>query len=447
MLSRKEVQKLKLEDLKKIHMIGIASGISSFVATYLLNIGINVTASEFNQENQASKDWIKRGILYPGNHDAKYITEDLDLVVFPNGPIPGNPECEKAQKLKLSTVTIGQILGLISKEFKTIAIAGTHGKTTTSALVTWLLYKEYRELPNFVIGDEILEIKKSFNYNPHSEYLVVEACEYKRQFLDRAPEPHISVITNVDIDHTDYYKDQEDYNSAFKEFISNSQFAAIIDSRGKNIGEIVKDLDTKIIDCKDIEGMYEEVTAGLHGQYNKENVLRACGVANLLGIFPDIEDFPGVTARFEYIGNDKNGNQIFLDYAHNPKKVRSCLRAAKERFQDKKIVFIWQPHSIERSLTFKKDFAQSLDSADVVLIPNIYAPIREQEQFRDKLTDEKFVQYLKDKNPDKDIRFTKTLDNTAEQLKEFDENSVLIFASAGDLKDIFKLMEIDYEQI
>lgn len=445
MLTKEEIKNLKLEDLEKVHMIGIGSGVSSFVATYLINLGIGVTASEFNQESKSAKNWIEKGVLYEGGHNAKYITEDLDLVIFPNGPIPGNPECEKAQELELSIVNVAEILGLISRNFKTIAVAGTHGKTTTSALITWMLYKEFRELPNFVIGDEILEIDKSYNFNGHSEYLVLEACEYKRQFLDRAPTPYISVITNVELDHTDYYKNQEDYNNAFKEFISNSEFATIIDSRGKNISNIVSDLDVRVLDCKDIEDMYEGVTAGLYGDYNRENVLRACGVANLLGIFPDIEDFPGVKSRFEYIGKSDKGSEIYLDYAHNPKKVRSCLQAAKERFGDKKIVFVWQPHSIERSLSFKDEFASSIDDADVVLIPNIYAPIREQELYRGKISDEEFVEYLREHNQDKDIRYTKTFDNTSEQLKEFSEDSVLIFASAGDLKDIFKLMDIKNE--
>lgn len=445
MLSKEEAQALRLENLKKVHMIGIASGVSSFVATYLLNLGVEVTASEFNQENQSSRDWIDRGVLYKGGHNAQYVNEDLDLVIFPNGPIPGNPECEKAKRLNIPTATVGQILGLISMKFKTIAVAGTHGKTTTSALITWMLYKEYRELPNFVIGDEILDINKSFNFNPHSQYLVLEACEYKRQFLDRAPKPYITVITNVELDHTDYYKDQDDYNSAFKEFISNSQFASIIDSRGKNISEITKDLDIRVLDCKDIEGMYEEVTAGLYGEYNKENILRACAVANLLGIFPDIEDFPGVASRFEYIGTSSNGNEIYLDYAHNPKKVQSCLRAARERFEDKKIVFVWQPHSVERSLTFKDEFVSSFDDADIVLIPNIYSPLREQDQYREKLSDEEFVKYLQDRNPEKDIRYTKDFESTAKILEDFDEDHILIFASAGDLKDIFKLMDIEYE--
>jgi UDP-N-acetylmuramate--alanine ligase len=183
----------------------------------------------------------------------------------------------------------------------------------------------------------------------------------------------------------------------------------------------------------------------LYGEYNHENVLRACGVANLLGIFPDIEDFPGVKSRFQYIGKTPKNIEVYLDYAHNPKKIKSCLKAARDRFEDKKIVFIWQPHNFERSLTFEEEFAQSLNDADVVLIPNIYAHKREQKAYKGKLNAEAFVQYLKDKNTEKDIRYTKTFDNTAEQLKEFDANTVFVFASAGDLKEIFKLMDIKNE--
>jgi UDP-N-acetylmuramate--alanine ligase len=443
MLSKEEIKNIKLEDLKKVHMIGITSGISSFIATYLLNLGIEVTASEVNQDNHVAKNWIEKGVLYPGGHDARYITEGLDLVIFPNGPIPGNPECEKSEDLDLSTATMGQVLGLISRKFKTIAIAGTHGKTTTSALITWLLYKEFRELPNFVIGDEILEINKSFNFNPNSEYLVLEACEYKRQFLDRAPDPYISVITNIELDHTDYYKDQDDYNSAFKEFLKNTEYRIVYDSRGKNVKDILKDIDVAKLDCSEIEGVYEEVTAGLFGDYNKENILRACGVANILGIFPDIEDFPGVASRFQYIGKTENENEVYLDYAHNPKKVKSCLKAAREKFKDKKIVFVWQPHSIERSLTFEKDFAESLDDADIVLIPNIYAPLREKNMYKDTLSDEDFVKYLKDSNLQKDIRYTINFENTVKELSNFNKDHIFVFASAGDLKDIFKLMNIE----
>jgi UDP-N-acetylmuramate--alanine ligase len=426
-------------------MIGIVSGAHELVATYLFNLGIDLTASEINQDNDVAKKWIDRGVLYKDGHNSQYISDELDLVILPNGPIPGNPEYEKAKELGLKVAKLPQILGLITSNFQTIAVAGTHGKTTTTALIIWMLYKEYRELPNFLIGGNIQGIEKEFNFNANSRYFVIEACEYKRQFLGRAPKPYITAITNVDFDHTDYYKDQEDYNSAFKEFISNTQFATVIDSRGTNIKDIVKDLDVRVIDCKDIESLYKDVTAGLVGKHNEENVLRACGVANALGIFPDIEDYPGVKSRFEYIGKTTHGSKVFLDYAHNPKKIRACLQGTKEQFPDKKIVLIWQPHSFERCISFKEDFSKSLNGADVVMIPNIYAPIREPKKYREKLSDEEFVHYLKEKNKEKDIRYTKSFDHTAEQLEEFGKDDILIFASAGDLKDIFKLMEIENE--
>ena len=447
MLTKEEIKNLKLEDLKKVHIIGIVSGFHSFVATHLLNMGIEVTASEATQDNDIAKEWIERGVLYKGGHDAQYITSDLDLVIFPNGPIPGNPECERAQELAVPTANLPEILGLITKDFKTIAVAGTHGKTTTSAVMIWMLYKEYGELPNFVIGDEILDIKKTYNINNHSEYLVIESCEFKRQFLDRVPNPYITVITNVELDHTDYYKDQEDYNSAFREFISHTRYKAVIDSRKDNVMDVIGEIP--YIDCKDIEEMYDGVTAGLHGKYNHENVMRVCGTANILGIFPDIEDFPGVSARFQYIGTTEKGNEVYLDYAHNPDKIVSCLQEAKELYPEKKIIFIWQPHSIERSVLFKDDFAKSIEGADVVLIPNIFIPLREMENykkagFRDQISDKDFVDYIKEHSK-KDVRYTENFKQTAEELKSFDKDSIFVFASAGDLKDIFKLMHITNE--
>lgn len=447
MLSKNEVKTLRLEDLKKVHIIGIVSGFHAFVATHLLNMGIDVKASEATQDNDIAKLWIERGVLYKGGHDANYITNELDLVIVPNGVIPGNPECEQAELLDIPMITLPEILGLITRNYKTIAVAGTHGKTTTSAVMVWMLYKEYGELPNFVIGDEILDINKTYHINNHSEYLVIESCEYKRQFLDRVPNPYISVITNVELDHLDYFKNQEDYNDAFREFISNTRYKAVIDSRKENVMDVLGDTD--YIDCKDIEGMYEGITAGLHGAFNHENVMRVCATANILGIFPDIEDFPGVASRFQYIGRTKEGNDVYLDYAHNPQKIQNCLKDAKEIYADRKIVFVWQPHSLKRSVSFKKEFAESLDDADVVLLPNIFLPLREAEIYikdenKKKMTDKEFVEFLR-KESGKDVRYTGNFENTVEELKQFGKEYVFVFASAGDLKDIFKLMDIENE--
>lgn len=446
MLSKEEISQLNIDNLKKVHFIGITSGFNSFCANYLLEKGIKVTASEINQDSDDAKDWIKRGVLYPGAHNAKYITEDLDLVVYPNGPIPGNSECERTETLGLPALNIAQLTGIISKNYKVIAVAGTHGKTTTSALITWMLYKHFKKLPNFIIGDKILEINKSWNYNPDSNYLVLEACEYKRQFLDRAPTPFISVLTNVELDHTDYYHSQEDYNSAFSEFISHTTGFVIIDKSQVNILNVLEKskLNAKVIDVNDIKDKYIRVKTNLHGKHNIENSLRAFGVAKALDITPELEDFPGVASRFEYKGKTINQMSVYLDYAHNPKKIRACLQETNEVYPNRKIIFVWQPHSYERTYSFREDFARSLDNADIILIPNIYAPTREKDQFKDLITPESFVGLLSSKNLDKEIIYTKTFENTASVLNnsKYDNRYVCVLASAGDLYKILPLLNL-----
>jgi UDP-N-acetylmuramate--alanine ligase len=438
-------------NLKKVHFIGITSPFSSFCANYLIQKGIKVTASEISQNSEEAKEWIEREVLYEGGHSGKYITDDIDLVVYPTGPIPGNPECVVTEEKGIATISIAELTGLIGRNFKVIAIAGTHGKTTTSALVVWTLYKAFGELPNFIIGDKILEIGKSWNFNIENEYLVIEACEYKEQFLDRAPSPFITVVTNIELDHTDYFKSQSQYNEAFVKFISNTRERLIIDSEGINIQEILKEIEKeriKVFDVNDVKEKYENVTAGLKGEYNKQNILRACAVAEVLGKEVDIEDFPGVASRFEFKGTTPSDMPVYLDYAHNPRKISACLKSTRENFSSKKIIFVWQPHSFERTYSFKEQFAESISDADIVYIPNIFAPTREERRYRELISEEQFVDFLKEKNPQKDIRLlqdSSEFEKTSSLLlsNEFNEDYIAVLASAGDLYKILPKLNLN----
>ncbi len=170
---------IDLENIQRVHFIGITSAFNSFCASYLLSTGKIVTASQHNQESDAAKRWLDQGILYPGGHTGELITEDIDLVIYPNAPYPDNPECIKTEELGLEHITIGKLTGIVLSNFKTIAVAGTHGKTTTSALITWLFYANGIE-PNFILGGtdgKIAQIDTNWNFNPTCEYVVVEACE------------------------------------------------------------------------------------------------------------------------------------------------------------------------------------------------------------------------------------------------------------------------------
>lgn len=424
--------------LKKVHFIGIASPFSSFCAEYLISQGIKVTASEVNQTSDNAKNWLKRGVLYKGGHDEKYVTNETDLVVYPNGPIPGNPECEKAEKLNLPTITVAKLVGEIGKNLKTIAIAGTHGKTTTTSLIIWLIKKLDKE-PTFIVSDaedKIFGIDKNYSFNKDSQYFVLEACEYKKQFLDRAPKPFVSIVTNIDIDHTDYYQTQESYNQAFVEFLKNTQSFIVINPKRTNESEVVERLqDKKVVDYSKYIDLAKRVkNPVLPGKHNEENLACAIALGVNLGfdenkIVKALGEFKGVSRRFEYIGKSKNGNLFYRDYAHNPTKLNALINAIKITHPGKKVVLIFQPHSLERSATQKNEFRDVLKNADEVYIPYITVPNREKGLYEDLINAETFSEFV-------GATYTEDLENTEKIINELDKNNtnlVIAFASAGDL--------------
>lgn len=445
MLNRTQVRDLKLAQINRIHFVGCVKPFNEFCITKLQAEGKHITASEYLLNDPNRKKYEDLGILYPGGHSADYITEDIELIIYPNGPIPGNPECEKAEKLGIPAITIGQLTGLITRNLKTIAIAGTHGKTTTSAAIVWMLTQIDQE-PNFIVGDKVLGLDKEFNVNPKSQYFVVEACEYKKQFLDRAPNPYISVITHIELDHTDFYSSQAEYNSAFAEFLSNTQETIIMNLSAQNERDVQNSISKHVKWCNtsEFQDQISNIKTSLPGQHNQQNLLRAycCGIS--LGYAPDkisnaLSSFKGVRARFELVGYTSKESPIYNDYAHNPAKIAALLEGAHEKYPDKQIILVFQPHSYERTYTFQKEFAKAVKTADSIIIHDIFAPLREQEEWKDKINAESFSQFLARENPDKKVYYTGDFVKTATKIRELDtDNEVFLLASAGDLEQVVK---------
>jgi len=432
--------------LKKVHFIGIVSPFSSFCATHLISKGIKITASEFKQDVDSAKDWIKKGILYPGAHNADYITDDIDLVIVPNGAPKDHVEVVRAQKLGIPHIMIQELLGYLSKTFKTIAIAGTHGKTTTTALIIWLMHKTIGT-PNFIVGDSKDKIggdlQTNWESHPESDFLVIEACEYRKQFLARAPSPYISVITHIDLDHTDFYKSQEEYNTAFIEFLGPTSKSIIIDTEQKNESNVISALtvDQQIIPTSKLKLEFGYIESSLPGKHNQENLIRAVALGLELGIpreniLSALSSFPGITARFELIGETKKGAKVYWDYAHNPEKVTACLQGAREMFPKKKICAVYQPHNYERTFTTQKGLIKSLNQADIIIIPNIYS-LRETDEVKKIISVEDIAEKIRLAYPDKEVILTndkKPFSKTAETILQITQkDSVIVLISAGDL--------------
>lgn len=434
------------------HIVGIGTPYASIIAQQLIKRGVKLTASENNLTSTNSRYWIKRGILYNTPHNADYITCDQDLIVIPNGPLPNNPEITKAVSLKLNIRPVQSVFGELTKSKRIIAIAGTHGKTTTTAMVIWLLSRCLHHKPGFCLGtaaDKIKGISSNWYFSESSPYIIVEADEYKKQFLERVPSPYIVVITHIDLDHTDFYKSQKEYNDAFVDFCLQAKHTVIIEVTNENeryVYEKIKDnVHVSLLSKNDSETIpsgYLKLP-GKHNSLNASKALKVCGFLKpsnqkLLGA---LKKFKGLAMRFEYKGKTIAGSKIFLDYAHNPKKLSACLASATEvKTADKnkpKVLLVFQPHSFERTSTFKAEFAASFTGADIVLITDIYAPAREPESYKKLITTEEFVKYLTHVNPTHNFIYTGNLSNTVTAINEIDNGKyIIVLASAGDLAKV-----------
>ena len=258
----------------------------------------------------------------------------------------------------------------------TIAVSGTHGKTTTTAMIGHILKKAGFD-PTVVVGSKILGENTNFLAGK-SKYLVVEACEYRRSFLNLSPS--ILVITNIEADHLDYYKDIEDIKSAFRELTLKvpADGFVICNPNDENIADVIKDIKAKVIDCQ--EFFDKNLKLKVPGVHNKKDASCAMAVASILNIQKeDVEkslaEFPGTWRRFEYKGKLSSGAIVYDDYAHHPVEIYATLLGFRELYKKEegyRIIVLFQPHLFSRTKALLPEFAESLREADVALILPIY---------------------------------------------------------------------------
>jgi UDP-N-acetylmuramate--alanine ligase len=371
----------------KIHCIGIGGIGMSGLAKILTVRGDALSGSD---QSPCAFPWAKVG------HDASNLPEGVELVVRSAAIKDDNAEVVEARKRNIPVVKYAEMLGRLSKEKSTIAISGCHGKTTTTSMISYILSRAGFE-PSYVCGGVISQLGS--NAAPGAgKHLVVEACEYDRSFLNLTPA--CAVITNIEEDHLDYYKDIREIVGAFREFAGrssgpvigsadNAHAAALLgELKGKAESfSIEKDADWRARNIEVFDGRwsfdllkygrpYGRYTLGVAGQHNVSNALAAIAATTWAGVGQEIiqvalAEFNGAARRFERLG-EKNGALVIDDYGHHPTEVQATLRAAKERFPDRKIWCVFQPHQTSRTKFFMKEFARSFADASVVLLPEIY---------------------------------------------------------------------------
>lgn len=369
-----------MNNLNKIHFIGIGGiGVSAIARMFLIE-SKQVSGSD-RDGGKVTEELAKAGAKIFIGHSADNIPIDpatggagADLVIYTIAIPDDNPELARARELGIPTMTYPEALGAISAEKKTVAIAGTHGKTTTTAMIAEIVISAGLD-PTVIVGSFLLGHESNFVAG-QSDILIAEACEYKRSFLNLSP--NILVITNVDEDHLDYYKDLADIQSAFSELVQKvpTDGFIICDLGDEKVKPVLVNAKGKIIDYKQfVDGDFK---LKVPGEHNKKNAAAAIAAAECLGVENKtaeiaLGNFRGTWRRFQYKGETKTGAIIYDDYAHHPTEIKATLSGTKEFFRDKKIIVFFQPHLYSRTKSLLDDFAQSFSSADQVFLLPIYA--------------------------------------------------------------------------
>lgn len=394
---------MNTKDLKYAYFIG-AGGIGmSALIRYFLFRGIQVFGYD-KTPSELTDALIKEGaeIIFDDDqshaeHFLQLPSNEAKLIIY-TPAIPSDLGIR--QILFNSSVKVmkrAEVLGLITKSHKTIAVAGTHGKTTTSSLIAHLLHHAGLS-PWAFLGGISSNLMSNFLKGKENGWVVVEADEYDRSFLYLNPD--IAVITSTEADHLDIYKEDSALKDSFNQFAQQVKHSLIVSSNAvhdiHDVSAVVKDygLFNQQNSAQSIhvnKGHYvfdlqldnlkiESVALGMAGLHNVENAVGASVAALLVGVKPELlknglSTFKGVQRRFEYIINTEN--TVFIDdYAHHPTELKACINSVKELHPTKRITGVFQPHLYSRTRDFYQEFADSLDLLDEILLLDIY-PARE----------------------------------------------------------------------
>ena len=452
--------------MTRIHLIGIGGTGLSAIARVLLEMGHTVSGSD-RAESSFTRELQSAGVTIHIGHNPGNVT-GADLVVRSSAIPDDNPEIAAARAGRIPVLKRADFLGTLMEGKTGIAIAGTHGKTTTTSMIAWMLFALGRD-PSFIIGSTLANLKTNARAGRGKPF-VIEADEYDRMFLGL--KPRIAVVTNIEHDHPDCYPTFDDMLTAFRSFVGllpqEGTLVACIDDpaasalmhevrrEGKSVlayglpGDATLNSPQWMLarnllantrggfDFDAVSNLFPEtqtirVSLQVPGKHNVQNALATLAVTSLLGLPPKkaaeaLGEFRGTGRRFEVIG-EKNDITIVNDYGHHPTEIKATLAAARARYPGRRIVAVWQPHTFSRIQTLFDQFVNAFPDADEVIVTEVYASREAQQNF----TSAMIVSSMR--HPA--ARFIAKLDDTKKYLLEhLQPGDVLIVLSAGDADQV-----------
>ncbi len=428
-----------------VHFLGIGGSGASAAAAIAEAQGYEITGCDLKPNNEFTTEFKPTQLLT--DHDPKHLnshsssgTVDI-LAVTPAiySLDPDNSELLKASKRGIEIMTWQQFLGkYLTKDKFVIAVCGTHGKTTTTAIISKLLEDAGLD-PTVILG----AITPWWNTNYRigkSQYFVAEADEFNDNFLPTHPD--ISVVTNIEMDHPEYFKDFESYKESFKKFLLQTRKTIVANLSDPGVKQTLNVHPGGVNTIIDYSKYLIDFSLKIPGEFNKWNASAAFQVGLLLGIDPEtiqrsLSSYTGVSRRFEYLGDIK-GAKIYTDFGHHPTEIKATMEAARQKFPKQYIWLIFQPHMFSRTKALFSDFTETLKSlatvktVNQILLTDIY-PSREKDTGLVKslelvdAIDESNVDYVSSEKELKEIIRS-----------EIGQGDILFFMGAGDIDKIAK---------
>ena len=462
---------MKLSNIKKIHFIGIGGVGMVGIAEMLIKQGFSVSGSDLVKNKNTIRLASLGARIFIG-HNEKNV-RNSDVVVYSSAVNDSNPEIKASKSLNITLIPRAEMLSSLMRGYQSIAVAGSHGKTTTTSLISDIFVRANLD-PTFIIGGKILGHENKSILGT-GEYLIVEADESDASFLHLNPE--ISVVTNIDNDHLDFYENNtEKLDATFLQFLENLPFygSAIIcidSDRSKKVFKLLsrpkisygfeKKADYFIKDLKQYAkfqkfkivrsstGKETSLELTLLGKHNALNATAAFIVAQKAGINIKVikdsfKNFGGVSRRLEFKANLKiEGKPVTLidDYGHHPTELKATVQALRSSNPNKKICMIFQPHRYTRSTLLFKEFVECLREVDTIIILDIYSA---GEQNLQKISSYDFVNALIEKR--KNAFFAKNLKEICKILDtEIEGNEIIVTQGAGNIVDISNSIKAIYK--
>jgi UDP-N-acetylmuramate--alanine ligase len=434
--------------MKSVYLVGIGGAGMSGLARYFHHHKYAVYGTDTNLDGAGKILEQEINATITHTHSGENIPEHCELVVYTPAVDDSNPELVAARERGIDVYSYPEYLGLISQEHFTIAVAGTNGKTTTTAMIATVL-DELGLDPTVIVGGEMPRFNSNFRAGS-SKYFVVEACEYKESFLHLSP--NIVVLTNVTPDHLDHFGTVEKYYKVFRDFIDCVADDGILvtDFSDKKLDTLFQRAHARGIDIVDYtQYTFNDWKLSIPGSYNINNAAAALAGSIQLGVAADkvqkiLEtNFQAPRRRFELLGTTAGGASIYDDYAHNPDALELLIEGVRDKYDREKIVMVFQPHLYSRTQDFFAEFVDALKAVDALYLLPIY-PAREQAADFD-VSSAELAQAIRDTDTQAEVIVCEDIETCTNQISEaeYSQDNLIICAGAGKANEVGKALVVN----